>query len=177
MAAILPTASCASGATFYDPGTMTGASLTTSSGCELYAGNDKNDVGPATTDAQPFGITDWTLLWSSDDGQEAGQPDFGLTGDFVGPDGTWNVASFLGYTQIMIILKAGNEYAAYLIDATSLSGLWTTAGILTNNAGAPRDISHISVYFAGDPSAVPLPAAFFLFLTGMSVFAGIRKRA
>ena len=176
-AAITPAGTCASGSVLFD-GTS-GASLTTSTACEVYTGNDKNLVGPGSTDAQPFGISDWTLAWSSDDGQVANQPDFGLAGDFVGTDGTWSVNSFLNYSQIMIVLKAGPDFASYLIDVASTSGLWTTDGVLENTNGTPFAVSHISFYFAGTPSTapVPLPAALPLFLSGIAAAAyGRRKK-
>ncbi|MEH6401808.1 MAG: hypothetical protein V7750_00450 [Sneathiella sp.] len=153
-----------------------GADLTTSTACQGFGGNDTNtlDVGDDI-----FGITDWTLSDKTDGG--AGSPIAFSAGDYTGKSGTWSVASFAGYTDVLITLKAGKNFVAFLLDTAFLGGDWTTdIDILSNKKGKAQGISHLSIYYSPSSlSVVPLPAALPLYGAGIVVlgFLGWRKRA
>ncbi|GLQ06292.1 hypothetical protein [Sneathiella chinensis] len=153
-------ATCSFGDTLFD-GTS-GADLTTSTACEYYEGNDTNQIG-LTID--PFGITDWTLAAKSDgpDGDGALTLSGVVDGD---TSGSWDVGDFMGYTTVMISMKAGDAFAAYLLDTSFTSGLWTTESVFPNRDGG-RELSHISLYYSPQLTQIPLPAALPLYLAGM----------
>ncbi len=110
----------------------------------------------------------------------------GLSGADIGlsvlPDtgvdnGTWSFdSSKFAPTEFLIVLKAANSpgFAAWIFDgaaASSDAGAWLVAW--TNNNGKPRDLSHLSIYA---PTAVPVPAAVWLFGSGLLGLAGIARR-
>ncbi len=150
--------------------------VTVSTACEVYDG--ANDTTAFIASVDPFGITDWTLADKSDgpDGDHNI-----ILKDVVNDvtSGTWSVDSFNGYSSVMLTMKAGNAFVAYLLDVTNLSGTWTTEGVLVNRQGNGRDLSHMSLYYSPDSlTAVPLPAALPLYAVGLAVlgFFGWRKR-
>lgn len=173
---------CSFGSTLYN-GTS-GAGVTTSLDCDLYSNtndNHNNDI----PDLDPFGIDDWVL---SDKKKGDGSDDGG-----VGPillsytyddnstfSGTWSVDSFYGYTDVFLTLKAGNGFAAYLLDTTQTSGAFTTfAEIPDGSSGNGKNLSHMSLFYSPESlTAVPLPAALPLYAAGVVIlgFMGYRKR-
>lgn len=88
--------------------------------------------------------------------------------------GEWTISRFPELTQIALVLKAGNNFAAFLLDPFNLSGDWTSS----------RGLSHASVYYRscdeGDAgcgiSAVPLPAAGWMLLAGIGGLVALRRR-
>ncbi len=69
----------------------------------------------------------------------------------------------------MLVVKAGNEFIAYLLDLTQgTSGIWTTQG-LVNDKGKLRDVSHLTLYTT--PAVVPVPAAGFLLIGALGGLA------
>lgn len=162
----------------------TGAGAVTSLDCELYANtndNHNNDI----PDLDPFGIDDWVLA----DKKKGDGTDDGGAGPIAlsflynqGSDyaGTWSVDSFYGYTDVFLTLKAGNGFAAYLLDTTQTSGSFTTfAEIPDGNSGNGKSLSHMSLFYSPDSlTAVPLPAALPLYAAGVAIlgFMGYRKR-
>jgi hypothetical protein len=91
--------------------------------------------------------------------------------------GTWEFdPSKFAPTEFLIVLKAANKpgYAAWLFtgaDAASFSGDWLVAW--TNNNGKPRTLSHLSIYA---PTVVPVPAAVWLFASGLLGLVGVARR-
>lgn len=162
-------APCSYGNTLFNG--VSGADLTVSTDCENYAGNDTNTIGISV---DPFGITDWVLADKSDGG---GNGMLDLVGVVNGsPSGTWSIPDYMGYTTIMLTLKAGNEFAAYLIDTSFNSGEWTTASVFPTNSGSGRDLSHMSLYYSESSlTVVPLPAALPLFAAGLVGLAFLRR--
>jgi hypothetical protein len=114
------------------------------------------------------------------DDVSAGQ--FTLNFNSGNTSGTWSYSGVIAISAY--VLKAGDEFAVFATDAPSNSFsniAWSTAaGNLVNpNNGNPRELSHISFYDTEGvpPDEVPLPAAAWLFLSGLIPLAGfLRKR-
>lgn len=117
----------------------------------------------------------WTLAWKSDgpDGDKA------ITGSgFVNgqKSGVWSISSFPELTQVVIALKAGNNFAAFLLEPFISSGEWEL----------DRGLSHASIYYRsceeGDAGCgisttpIPLPAAGFLLIGALGGLAVLRRR-
>ncbi len=146
--------------------------LTNALSAHCSSGNDKNTI---TTSSVLFGLTGWTLSDASDD--NAGSHVINFAGannsaGIPGPNptarsGAWSLDSFGGYPNVFISLKAGNTFAAFLLDMTAgLTGSWTTS----------RNLSHASVYVRGGPTVVPLPATALLLIGAMGGLAAMRRR-
>lgn len=155
--------------------------VTTSTACIGRVTDPQNDQPDTLLATEAFfGINDWVRVQKSD---EANNPLFNLsiTGDNT-TSGTWNVTSFGGATAVTLVVKAADNWAAYLLDIANLSGNWSTAALLNNGNNQP-EISHISLYVgtAGPVSVgppVPLPGALPLFGTGLAImgFIGWRRK-
>ena len=74
--------------------------------------------------------------------------------------GTWSLNStiFDDYLKVALVFKAGNGFSAYLLDGSATSGSWDVQSWTRNG------LSHASVYVV---SAVPIPAAVWLFGSGL----------
>ncbi len=98
-----------------------------------------------------------------------------MVADVGDPAGTWSIDEgfLLNFDAFMIVIKAGNEFAAYLFDNMSADdGTW-----LTFNG---KDLSHLSLYARGEggggESPVPEPGAFGLLGLGLLGAAAARRR-
>ncbi|MEL6830954.1 MAG: VPLPA-CTERM sorting domain-containing protein, partial [Pseudomonadota bacterium] len=83
--------------------------------------------------------------------------------------GDWQIDALKGLDHVVITLKAGNGFGAFLLDLTGgapLTGTWA----------ATKDLSHASIYYNGEVAPIPLPAAAWMFLTGLAGFFGWRRR-
>lgn len=132
-----------------------------------------NDTKQVIADLDPFGIKTWMLGDKTDDDDPQGDVYFASFTENAPL--TWSVLNPLGYTSVMITLKQGDSFAAFLLDtAKALSGTWFTEGP-SNSRG---DISHASVWYAGEknPAPVPLPAAAVLLPLGVASLALFRRR-
>lgn len=133
-----------------------------------YSSNDTNTVGASFSLG---GISNWMLADKTDDGKDYLDGGFSQFGA-----GTWSILNPLGYESIMVTLKQGSSFAAFLLDpAKPLTGIWNTFG---PGKGATGSLSHASVYFAGDtaPAPVPLPAGAALLPAGLAALALLRRR-
>lgn len=96
-----------------------------------------------------------------------GSVDFDLTGT--------------GYGLEYVVLKGSDNFAIFYWDMDPLAGsfLWQIAGFILNNGGQVPNLSHITFYGGDAVSDVPLPAAAWLMIAGLSGlgFAGRRKKA
>ena len=98
-------------------------------------------------------------------------PDTGAT------SGSWSFdSSKFAPTEFLIVLKAANSpgFAAWIFDgpeAASDAGTWLVAW--TNQNGVQQDLSHLSIYA---PTPIPVPAAVWLFGSGLLGLIGVARR-
>jgi hypothetical protein len=93
--------------------------------------------------------------------------------------GTWGFTGgpTLTHEPAYMAVKASTNWALYALDG-ALSGIWSTAGLLTPNGKNQAGVSHISFYNSAAPAAVPLPAAAWLLLAGLGGLGAVaRKRS
>lgn len=128
-------------------------------------GNDTNTI---TTSSNFFNMTGWTLADKNDDVTSGNQNLTFATAPVNGAvSGTWSISNPDNYTSVFMTLKAGNSFAAFLLDAaTFMSGTWSST----------RDLSHASIYYRGQPAPIPLPASGVLLLAGLAGLAVARRR-
>lgn len=132
-----------------------------------YSNNDTNTIDAAFSFN---GISGWELADKTDDAESYLDGGFSQFGQ-----GTWSILNPLGYESILVTLKQGKTFAAFLLDSTApLTGIWNTSGPGKGSGG----LSHASVYFAGEPAPapVPLPAGAALLPAGLAAFAFLRRR-
>ena len=99
-----------------------------------------------------------------------------MTYDNGNTSGTWSVSSWAGIGSAMLVVKAGNEFIAYLLDLTAgTSGIWTTQGLVNNN-NELRKISHLTLYTTPAIPPVPVPAAGLLLIGALGGLAALRRR-
>jgi hypothetical protein len=88
---------------------------------------------------------------------------------------TWAISDPTGIaSQIVLVLKQANSYAAFLISGTS--GTWSTSG----PGRSVNGLSHADIWYKpGNTEVIPLPASLPLFLAGLGGlgFLGWRRRA
>jgi len=142
--------------------------VTESTACQGFDG--PNDSTSFMNSNSVLGVSDWILSDKSDNPVANPVIDLLMTGQGT-TSGTWSVdGGFQGYSTVALILKAGNAFVAYLLDTTETSGTWTTEGVLMNDKGKAKDISHISLYYSETSlTTVPLPAALPLYAAGMAL--------
>jgi hypothetical protein len=96
---------------------------------------------------------------------------FVITPDVDGEQfvGTWSLDAsiFETYSMVALVLKAGPEFSVYLLDSSSITGEWSILG------WAGGGLSHASIYVV---SAVPLPAAVWLFGSGLIGLVAFNRR-
>jgi hypothetical protein len=139
------------------------------------SGNDDESWFNSYGGTGAFGINQWMFAQKL----EVGDPptmetiiDVGLNVTFDpdgnGLSGTWSLDSnvFDVYQKIAFALKAGPEFSAYdLLDGSSTSGIWDISG-WTNHS-----LSHFTVYV----TAIPVPAAVWLFVSGLIGFVALNR--
>jgi hypothetical protein len=140
----------------------------TQAACISGQGSAGNDTPTINSAYSLFGMTGWVLS-QKNDGAEGDKVITFATAPVNGTkSGSWAVNSFAGLANVVLTLKAGDGFAAFLLDTNFLSGKWWST----------KNLSHASIYYNGTPSQVPLPAAGLLLagaLGGLGVFGAKRK--
>ncbi|MEZ5794714.1 VPLPA-CTERM sorting domain-containing protein [Albidovulum sp.] len=99
--------------------------------------------------------------------------------------GTWTLDQFPVATEVVLVLKAGRGFAAFLLDPSQLTGDWLSshktrvAGLFyrtcqTGSASCSAGGSGGST--TTPPAPVPVPAAGLLLLGGLGGLAALRRR-
>lgn len=139
-------------------------------GAACFSGNDTNQVDANFT---LFGETGWVLSDKNDGPDGDGVIEFTTAPANNSKSGVWAIDTLAGLSEVVITLKAGKGFAAFLLDLSAtdpLTGTWTSS----------KDLSHASIYYRGTVSAIPLPAGGLLLLTGLGgigLAARRRRRA
>jgi len=146
--------------------------LSGSVACEgTFDGNDSNqDLGGL------FGVDAWSELFKvdSDSGTNGGLE---VTGG--GTSGGWSLTGIdFNTSNIMVVLKGGPSFSAYLLDGAT-SGSWNTDGVVNGGGNPGPGLSHVTVYQAPkpvqDPEAVPEPLTILGSATALGI-GGLLKR-
>jgi hypothetical protein len=153
------------GCTAGSGGSATSYTLTDALDAECFSGNDTNTIDSSFS---VFGMTGWVLADKNDDSTSGDQAI--VFTDAVGnvvngtQSGNWAISSIADASKVMVNLKAGSNWASFLVDTTA--GTWTSS----------RGLSHASIYYIDGMPAVPLPAAGWMLLAGVGGLVAVRRR-
>lgn len=137
-----------------------------------FKGSENNDTTSAIQKDDPFGVTDWIFI----DKHEEDHNGTYISASIDQDSGSWSISSSIwsDYDQVMVTFKSGNgngnnsngfgDYEAILLSAEAVAGTFSIS----------QDLSHASVW--GSKTAVPLPAAAYLFGSALLGMAGIGYR-
>lgn len=179
LGALMALASASQAATCSIDGVTFSLNIAVDSTC--VAGNDLGANGIVANDLSMFGLTGWGIGDSTDASAGDGSVIFASAPAVSTTGGTWSLQSYSGYDPLMIVLKSGTQYGAFLISEliSGLSGTWGITQEQCNKKGCRetgKDLSHASVYYNGEPSQVPLPAAGFLLIGALGGLAALRRK-
>ena len=127
---------------------------------QCFEGNDTNSINSTF---ELFGQTGWILSDKNDDSNGDGTIEFAASPTNGIKSGSWEIDTLAGLTDIVITLKAGNGFGAFLLDLTvsnPLAGTWSSS----------KGLSHASIYYRGESTEVPEPGIIALLALG---FLGI----
>ncbi len=110
-------------------------------------------------------LTSLTLLGKSDD-----PIPYGTGANTSATSGTWTAPNSVAFLSV----KASTDFKVFdIMGATS--GSWDTLGIL-NGGGKQPDLSHLSFWAIDPGNQVPLPAAAWLFISGLGALGVLRRQ-
>jgi len=93
--------------------------------------------------------------------------------------GTWEYTGDTLSSPFVIVLKASTSFSAYLFKDLGNLATDSTGGFFINwlnNGGQTPKLSHMTIYSKTNTSAVPLPAALWLFGPALLGFMGFRRK-
>ncbi|HEU0223494.1 MAG TPA: hypothetical protein VFR34_14960 [Paracoccaceae bacterium] len=127
-------------------------------------GNPSNKI---TSSTSLFGLTGWILSQKNED-PSAGTGVIKFSKAPVNNTlfGLWGIADYAGFTNVLIALKAGNGFAAFLLDTNYHYGIWAIT----------KKLSNATIYYQGAPKPIPLPAAGLLMVGGIGALALLAAR-
>ncbi len=176
-ATTLSSAPCSTGSL-----TLGGANAAACAG--IFEGNDANQSLDGL-----FGVSGWSEIVKLDmpdrrrgasNALSATANGVTLTIDGEGRSGGWAVDSFGVFETIMVVLKGGPTFSAYLVSREAgLSGFWNMLSLQRGNGRAGPDLSHFTLYGQGTATrvaGVPLPAALPLLGSGLAGLAFAARR-
>ena len=141
-------------------------SLSDATDAECFTGNDTNQIDSSFL---MFGMTGWILSDKNDGPEGDGVIEFTDAPVNLTKSGDWEIDTLAGLDNIVITLKAGNGFGAFLLDLIAsdpLSGDWSSS----------KNLSHASIYYTGTPSKVPEPSIIALFALGLLGIGFARRR-
>ena len=150
-------------------------------GAQCMAGDDLSPHGIVAQNLNFFDLTDWVVGDSTVDGVGDGFVNFLNAPKTSATSGSWSLASFTSMGSLMIVLKSGHQFGAFLLaEATdSLSGTWNITRDRCNARGIcttiGKQLTHASVYY-NVPAPVPVPAAGLMLLCGLGGLVALRRK-
>jgi hypothetical protein len=151
--------------------------------------NDGNDSAADLNVNNYFGVNTWSEIARieipEDDTTSTGFSDDPLSiGDLVRNDedelisGSWSLDATVwqSFASVMLVLNDGNVgnifWTAWLLTPGSTFGHWMTQV----PDGTFKGLSHITAYASPDAAVVPVPAAVWLFGSGLASLLGAARR-
>jgi hypothetical protein len=168
-----------------------------------YGVVNDNDSLALVNSGDYFGTDDWQAVVKDEPPGGTGGTigylgfDWTLTASGATGDGTWTLAvedpngaalpNLPVTIDIMLVLKAGSQFAAYFFDNETFTVSGSNAGtfeiVFTNDGGEIPNLSHLTAYFragttpppGGDPT-VPEPATLMMLGSGLVGLAAEARR-
>lgn len=138
-----------------------GATYWLSNAAQAACFTQNNDTNTIDMSFEMFNMTGWKLSDKNDDAAGGNPISFTEAPSNGSKSGNWTIDTLAGLSDVVLILKSGKGFGAFLLDLTvtnPLTGTWESS----------KGLSHASVYYKGTPTPVPLPAGAALLLTGLA---------
>ena len=150
-------------------------SVLTNTSTDVYCGtNPDYSADPGGSIVEEFFGMDYTLSFKSDEAKGDGVVTFSdpMTQEENAPGlGSWALNTFAAGTSVLIGIKQGTLYGAFLVSSTR--GDWYTK----DGSTVTNKYSHVDIWYkTGDVPPVPLPAAGWMLLAGVAGMGAMRRR-